>query len=91
MVAVPLSRGGEDVHIEPPPRRAVVGPLPEGVELPDTDYDPGRERRVAVAHLEETYETARRELGDDHPVVAQAEAALAAARATGAELVRLVP
>ena len=44
-----------------------------------------------MAHLEETYETARRELGDDHPVVAQAEAALAAARATGAELEYLVP
>ena len=91
VVAVPLSRGGEDVHIEPPPRKAVVGPLPEGVELPDTDYDPGKERRAAVAHLEETYETARRELGDDHAVVARAAAALAAARATGAELVRLVP
>ena len=91
VVAVPLSKCGEDVHIEPPPRRAVVGPLPEGVELPDTEYDPGKERRAAVAHLEETYETARRELGDDHPVVAQAEAALAAARATGAELEYLVP
>ena len=79
------------MHIEPPPRRAVVGPLPEGVELPDTDYDPGRERRAAVAHLEETYETARRELGDGHAVVAQAAAALAAARATGAELEYLVP
>jgi len=91
VVAVPLSRGGEDVHIEPPPRKAVVGPLPEGAELPDTDYDPGKERRAAVAHLEETYETARRELGDGHAVVAQAAAALAAARATGAELERLVP
>ncbi len=91
VVAVPLSMGGEDVHIEPPPRKAVVGPLPEGVELPDTDYDPGKERRAAVAHLEETYETARRELGDDHPVVARAAAAVAAARATGAELERLVP
>ena len=91
VVAVPLSKCGEDVHIEPPPRRAVVGPLPEGVELPDTDYDPGRERRAAVAHLEETYETARRELGDGHAVVARAAAALAAARATGAELERLVP
>ena len=91
VVAVPLSKCGEDVHIEPPPRRAVVGPLPEGVELPDTDYDPGKERRAAVAHLEETYETARRELGDGHAVVAQAAAALAAARATGAELERLVP
>ena len=91
VVAVPLSKCGEDVHIEPPPRKAVVGPLPEGVELPDTDYDPGRERRAAVAHLEETYETARRELGDDHAVVARAAAALAAARATGEELERLVP
>ena len=91
VVAVPLSKCGEDVHIEPPPRRAVVGPLPEGVELPDTDYDPGKERRAAVAHLEETYETARRELGDGHAVVAQAAAALAAARATGEELERLVP
>ena len=91
VVAVPLSKCGEDVHIEPPPRRAVVGPLPEGVELPDTDYDPGRERRAAVAHLEETYETARRELGDDHAVVARAAAAVAAARATGEELERLVP
>ena len=91
VVAVPLSRGGEDVHIEPPPRKAVVGPLPEGAELPDTDYDPGKERRAAVAHLEENYETARRELGDGHAVVAQAAAALAAARATGAELERLVP
>ena len=91
VVAVPLSKCGEDVHIEPPPRRAVVGPLPEGVELPDTDYDPGRERRAAVAHLEETYETARRELGDGHAVVARAAAALAAARATGEELERLVP
>ena len=44
-----------------------------------------------MAHLEETYETARRELGDGHAVVAQAAAALAAARATGAELERLVP
>ena len=44
-----------------------------------------------MAHLEETYETARRELGDDHAVVAQAAAALAAARATGAELEYLVP
>ena len=69
VVAVPLSKCGEDVHIEPPPRKRVVGPLPEGVELPDTDYDPGRERRAAVAHLEETYETARRELGDDHAAV----------------------
>ena len=91
VVAVPLSRGGEDVHIEPPPRKAVVGPLPEGVELPDTDYDPGKERRAAVAHLEETYETARRELGDDHAIVKQAAAAVAAARATGAELEYLVP
>jgi hypothetical protein len=91
VVAVPLSKCGEDVHIEPPPRRAVVGPLPEGVELPDTDYDPGKERRAAVAHLEETYEAARRELGNDHPVVARAAAALAAARATGAELEYLVP
>ena len=91
VVAVPLSQGGEDVHIEPPPRKAVVGPLPEGVELPDTEYDPGKERRVAVAHLEETYETARRELGDDNPVVAQAAAAVAAARAMGAELEYLVP
>ena len=91
VVAVPLSQGGEDVHIEPPPRKAVVGPLPEGVELPDTDYDPGKERRAAVAHLEETYETARRELGDDHAIVKQAAAALAAARDTGAELEYLVP
>ena len=91
VVAVPLSQGGEDVHIEPPPRKAVVGPLPEGVELPDTEYDPGKERRAAVAHLEGTYETARRELGDDHPVVAQAAAAVAAARAMGAELEYLVP
>ena len=45
----------------------MVGPLPEGVELPDTDYDPGKERRAAVAHLEETYETARRELGRRPP------------------------
>ena len=91
VVAVPLSRGGEDVHIEPPPRRAVVGPLPEGVELPDTEYDPGKERRAAVAHLEETYETARCELGDDHAIVKQAAAAVAAAHATGAELDYLVP
>lgn len=91
VVAVPLSKCGEEVHIEPPPRKAVVGPLPEGVELPETDYDPGKERRAAVAHLEETYETARRELGDDHAVVARAAAALAAARATGEELERLVP
>ena len=44
-----------------------------------------------MAHLEETYETARRELGDDHAVVAQAAAAVAAAHATDAELEYLVP
>ena len=30
-----------------------------------------------MAHLEETYETARRELGDDHAIVKQAAAAVA--------------